>query len=326
VYFERGAPLPMRRTFTHKTVDGVARGSKECLLRIPIVQGEFAFAHLCRLVGTIEISGAAVNASLPAGSAVEVTLELDRGGRLAARALVPSLNQVFEEVAHLLVPDASPEVLREGLAGLRTRLTEARTAAFRRGDRAGLGRLEEVEATLAQAASEVAAAQGGDADAGQKARRLLTEIDGIIHESESQASWDELDGKVRDHAAATASWVSEYGTEDEQRLLKDAMGSIERARGARDARELQRQLRLLSNLFNAAYYRHPEAVAWDFEYVSSKVAEATDLPRAETLVREGQAALARQDKLALKSVVDRLWTLMPPSVEARRRGFDSGLR
>jgi molecular chaperone DnaK len=326
VYFERGAPLPMRRTFTHKTVDSVAKGSRECLLRIPIVQGEFAFAHLCRLVGAIEISGTAVGASLPAGSAVEVTLELDRGGRLSARALVPSLNQVFEEVAHLLVPEASVEVLGQGLAELRTRLTEARSAAFRHGDRTGLQRLEDLEQTLAQAGQEVGAARGGDADAGQKARRLLVEIDAAIHEAESQASWEELDDKVRDHAAYAARWVSEYGTEQEQELLRDAMAAVERARGARDARELQRQLRLITNLITAAYYRHPEAVVWDFEDVSSRVSEATNLPQAEELVRQGQAALARNDKLGLKTVVDRLWSLMPPSVEQRRRGFDSGLR
>ncbi|HVY46351.1 MAG TPA: Hsp70 family protein, partial [Minicystis sp.] len=71
VYFERGAPLPARRTFVHHTIESVAKGSSECLLRIPIVQGELEQAHLCRLVGTLEIGGAAVKASLPAGAAVE---------------------------------------------------------------------------------------------------------------------------------------------------------------------------------------------------------------------------------------------------------------
>src|SRR5689334_18363941 len=46
VYLERGAPLPARRTFTHHTVETVARGAAESVLRIPIVQGEFAQAHL----------------------------------------------------------------------------------------------------------------------------------------------------------------------------------------------------------------------------------------------------------------------------------------
>src|SRR6185503_9980051 len=56
-YLERGAPLPAKRTFQHQTVDSVARGVDECVLRIPIAQGEFETAHLCRLVGTLEIGG-----------------------------------------------------------------------------------------------------------------------------------------------------------------------------------------------------------------------------------------------------------------------------
>ena len=89
VYLERGAPLPARRTFTHHTIETVAKGSSESVLRIPIVQGEMSQAHLCRLVGTLDIGGDAVKDTVPTGSAVEVTIELDRGGRLAARALVP---------------------------------------------------------------------------------------------------------------------------------------------------------------------------------------------------------------------------------------------
>src|SRR6185369_13818068 len=80
VYFERGAPLPARRTFVHHTIESVAKGSGDCVLKIPIVQGELEQAHLCRLVGTLQIDGQAIQASLPAGSAVELTLELDRGG------------------------------------------------------------------------------------------------------------------------------------------------------------------------------------------------------------------------------------------------------
>ena len=67
-------------------------------------------------------------------------------------------------------------------------------------------------------------------------------------------------------------------------------------------------------------------VAFDLLDLASKVAEATNLPQAEELVRQGHAALGRHDKLAVKTIVDRLWSLMPPSVEQRRRGFDSGLR
>jgi molecular chaperone DnaK len=123
VYFERGAPLPARRTFVHNTVETIARstGASPPILKIPIVQGELGRAHLCRLVGTLEIPGSGIAATLPAGSQIELTLELDRGGHLSARAFVPALSQVFEQVAHLLVPDAAPEVLTQSMAELSAR-------------------------------------------------------------------------------------------------------------------------------------------------------------------------------------------------------------
>jgi len=66
VYFERGSPLPMRRTFTLRTVEAVAPGLDGFALRVPIVQGEFPLAHLCRLVGALEIPSRGVKAALPA--------------------------------------------------------------------------------------------------------------------------------------------------------------------------------------------------------------------------------------------------------------------
>ncbi len=63
--------------------------------------------------------GSGISATLPAGSQIELTLELDRGGHLSARAFVPALSQVFEQVAHLLVPDAAPEVLTKSMDDLR---------------------------------------------------------------------------------------------------------------------------------------------------------------------------------------------------------------
>ncbi|MFO0635256.1 MAG: Hsp70 family protein [Nannocystaceae bacterium] len=85
-YFEPRHAAAGAPPSTHTTIESVAKGSSESVRKIPIVQGEHDHAHLCRLVGTLEIPGSAIARSLPAGSDVELTIELDRGGRLAARA------------------------------------------------------------------------------------------------------------------------------------------------------------------------------------------------------------------------------------------------
>jgi molecular chaperone DnaK len=325
-YLERGAPLPARRTFTHHTVETVARGSKESVLRIPIVQGEMSQAHLCRLVGTLDIGGDAVTETVPTGSAVEVTIELDRGGRLAARALVPVINQVFEHVAHLLVPDAAPEALDASIRELRRQLMDLRTDAFRHGLTQVIEKLDHLESRLSEAERDIDAAHGGDADAAQRARRALLDVDATMAEADLARKWPELEGEARSLAIAASSTVGLHGSDAERALLQEVLASMDKARRDKDAAELERQMRLAQRLSSAAYNRTAEAWEWYFESAASEVSRATDLPRAHKLVNEGKQAVDRGDTESLRKVVKALWNLLPEDSESRKRGFDSGVR
>ncbi len=325
-YLERGTPLPARRTFTHRTVETVARGTAESLLRIPIVQGEMGEAHLCRLIGTLDIGGAAVRDTLPSGSAVEVTIELDRGGRMAARALVPALDQVFEHVVHLLVPDADPVALDAAIRDLRNQLQAARTDAFRHGLMAVLEKLDRLEERLAEAERDIDAAHGGDADAAQRARRALLDVDGAMAEADLARKWPELEAKARDTQIAATSLVGAHGTAAEQSLLGEVMAAVDKARREHDGAELERQLALLQRLAIGAYQRTDESWRGYFEDAASEISSSSDLPRAQTLVTEGKKAAARDDIQELRRVVKALWQLLPEDSEARKRGFDSGVR
>jgi molecular chaperone DnaK len=338
VYFERGAPLPARRTFMHSTVETIARtgaaaakaGSAPLgappILKIPIVQGELSRAHLCRLVGTLEIPGSGISATLPAGSQIELTLELDRGGHLSARAFVPALSQVFEQVAHLLVPDAAPEVLAKSMADLRARMVSLRAEASRRNAVNTIGRLTFVECAISEAERDVEAARGGDPDAGQKARRALIDAEAILDDCDNEKRWPELDHEARLALSSAASFVTEYGTKAEQKLLQEATDSVERARKERDAVELERQLRVVRNLANAAFHRHPESTKWLFEDAASEVDRSTDLVKAQKLVQDGRRALERGDMGALRTIVRELHRLLPADVRERQRGYESGVR
>ncbi|HFE46881.1 MAG TPA: Hsp70 family protein, partial [Nannocystis exedens] len=326
VYFERGVPLPARRTFTLRTVEGVGQGSEQSLVKIPIVQGEHDEAHLCRLVGTLEISGVAIKEDLPSGSEIEMTLELDRGGRMSARALVPALDQLFENVAQLLVPEADPEVLAASVEAARKRIADLRSDAFRRGEIGQLDPLNAIEAALPALEIDISAAIGGDHDAAQKARRSLLEIDAKLENLELDRNWPEIIQEANESLVWATSWVGELGLPHEQHLLKETIKSMRKAEEARDASELQRQLRLISRLGNTASRRHPEAWSRRFEYAASQVGDANDIVRAQALIKEGREALDRGDNDALRSIVQKLWQLLPTDVETRRLSYDSGVR
>ncbi len=326
VYLERGAPLPARRTFTHHTIETVAKGSSDSVLRIPIVQGEMSQAELCRLVGTLDIGGDAVKDTVPTGSPIEVTIELDRGGRLAARALVPSIGQVFEHVAHLLVPDAAPEALDAALRDLRRQLMEARADAFRHGLGQVIEKLDRVESRLSEAERDIDAAHGGDADAAQRARRALLDVDATMAEADLARKWPDLDAAARQAAISASSTVGMHGTEAERALLNEVLAAIDKARRDKDAPELERQMRLASRLSAAAFHRTSEAWEWYFEDAASEIGSMKDLPRAQRLIGEGKAARDRGDTEELRRVVKALWQLLPEDSEARKKGFDSGVR
>jgi molecular chaperone DnaK len=325
VYFERGAPLPARRTFVHNTVESVAKGSGECVLRIPMVQGELPRAHLCRLVGSLEIRGTELSSSLPTGSPVEVTLEVDRSGVLRARAQITQLGQVFEGVAHLLVPEASPETLSAGLSSCTERLHALKGEAFRRGDAVAIKRLGASERELEGARADVQAALGGDADAAQKARRSLLEIDAMLDQAELDKSWPEMDERARQQVARAAHWVSLLGTAIEKRYLEESIEGVEKARKAREPAELERQLKVVRDLHTAAYYRDPSAWPAELTWLASRVDSATDLPRARALLAEGQQAAGRNDLAALRAAVEQLWKLLPVDARERSKGYDSGV-
>jgi molecular chaperone DnaK len=247
-------------------------------------------------------------------------------GRLSASALVPALDQAFDHVAHLLVPDADPEVLESTVADMRRRIDSMRSEAFRQGSTRVIERLAGASNGLSEITAGIEAARGGDEDAGQKARRSLIELDATLADVELEGKWPELETKARDEMMFATEWVGRYGSKAENQLLDEVAQAVSRARDARNIGELQRQLRLARRLGTAAFYRHPEAWEWMFESAASEVHSATNLPEAQRLVRQGRDAIARNDTPTLRRTTEGLWRLLPSDAKHKRLSFDSGLR
>ncbi len=328
VYFDRGTALPARRTFTHYTVDSIAPGSAGMALSIPIVQGEFEIAHMCRVVGRIEIGGGQLKRAIPAGTPVEVTIVIDRGGKLAATARVTTEGhtQQFEGVAQLVMPEPDAESLERSLAAARARCDDALATAFRNGDSETIERLQTAQQRLASVESQIAAVRGGDRDAGQRAAIALLDADAVIDDIENEQQWPEFEADARDSYAWAVTWVSEYGKPSEQTALERAGAGLERALDRRSVAEANRQLLVILRLGRVAFRRHPKAWQIQFENCVSRIEETTDLGRAKKLEARGRKAIETSNNDELRSVVEQMWDLFPVDPKTRRMGFDSGVR
>lgn len=325
VYFKKGTALPARKTFVHQTVKTVSTGGgEEEALSIPVVQGEFHRAHRNGLIGTLAIGG--VGCPLPAGSRVEVTLHLDRSGQMHARADIPAIGRTFDDVIHILVPTASLETLEQGLTAAESRSARVLRRVFRTGAAESVRSLEPIPARLAEAKRCLDAARGGDDDAGQRLRRLLLEIEGAMDAVEETLEWPGLMEEADERIEIAISWVSAWGTPSEQALLDQAILAAKAARQARDPLELDRQVRAMRNLSNAAYARDPQSAFSSFDWYAQNIATATDIPRAMELLDKGRGAAARGDAAALKAINRQLDTYFAGTEEERRRSFGSGIR
>lgn len=325
VYLERGCPLPARRTFRHEAVETVIKGDPQSVLRIPIVQGEYVRAHQCRLVGSLEIRGTQLTANIPAGSFIEVTLEVDRGGRLSAQALT-SAGQVFEEITRLLVPDIQPDALEGALRDARSRLASLYAKAFVKKTAENTAELGGVELSLAEVERDTAAARGGDADAAQKAKRRLLDIDAELDRLEQNATLPELELQARIEVSQALSLVSMYGSPSDRVLLNEAVAALQQAREARQVMELQLRIAQIRDLASAAYFKNPEAWNHQFNYAASRIDACRDLPTARKLVAMGREAMTRGDRETVAYCTEELWKLLPIDAQRKQMGHNSGLR
>jgi len=323
VYFKKGTALPARKTFVHQTIRTVSAGSSEDLLSVPIVQGEFHRAHRNCLIGSLTIGG--VKQTLPSGSRIEVTLHLDRSGQMQARADIPAIGQSFEHIVHILLPTATLETLEKGLASTEKRSADLLRKGFSAGEKSTVKTLTPVPALMNEARRCIESARGGDPDSQQRLHRLLIEIDAALDAVEEEFEWPQLVNEANEQIQIALSWVSDWGTPAEQRLLEQSMEGASAAYQSSDALELDRQIKAIKAVTLAAANRNPESVYYAFEWYVENIATATDVPRATDLINQGRVAAGNRERETLRGINRQLSPLFPGTEEERSKSYGSGV-
>src|SRR4029077_17479438 len=127
------------------------------------------------------------------------------------------------------------EALESAMRDLRRQLMDLRTDAFRHGLGHVIEKLDRLESRLSEAERDIDAAHGGDADAAQRARRALLDVDATMADADLARKWPGLDAAARRAALAASSTVGFHGTDAERALLQEVLTAMDKARKDKDA-------------------------------------------------------------------------------------------
>jgi molecular chaperone DnaK len=107
-FLQKGTPLPARAVRTCYILQAFRKGETRDLLDLPIVEGEQRRADRSMILGWLKVKGSNIRRDVPAGSAIEVTMEIDASRIMRVRAYVPQLDEEFDAVVNFNVEDSGP--------------------------------------------------------------------------------------------------------------------------------------------------------------------------------------------------------------------------
>lgn len=195
---EKNKTLPAKGKGTYKTMQDVRPGVKEDAITIPIYETNFekegSRAILNKRFGEISISGEDLPGFLPAGSDVEIALNIDSSRRATFEAYFPSLDESYEkQVTSEIKVDIPASKLKSEINEARTVARELSATGNPQAQKQ-LQELDEAERLLDE--------RGDDRDTKEKVKTKLSETLIELDEYQEQGVWPkaelELENAIED--------------------------------------------------------------------------------------------------------------------------------
>ncbi|RZQ60490.1 Hsp70 family protein [Amycolatopsis suaedae] len=308
----KGTELPAsKRVVLHTTVD-VRRNSRTGLIRVPLLEGEWTRADRNTPIGRLDIHPHEVKRDVPAGSEIEVHIDIDRSFTPRAEAYVPLLDEEFEieiELGRSAAVDGA--ALLTEVSELRSRYTELRSQA--RGTSAAQAEtlLDEFDSSN-RMDRIVSSAQRADVDreAAEECQSQLREAQSLLDEVEGALEMPALEGEARALLDSVSEMARDWGTSADQREVASCRSAIEQAISAGDRTVLRQQITVVRRIGVRILHETGRLDAVIFGQREQELSSSPD-PAVQQALAEGRQALNTGDSGRLQAVNRKLDALMP---------------
>jgi len=327
---EKGQLLPLKRKVSRKilTVTPVKAGDANSKLKIPIVEGESDKADRNRYVGDLTISGEMIKRDLPTGTEVEIEVSVDQSRIIHLLAYIALIDEEFEaKIGHDIrkTTGDDPKVLQESLARELRRVAKLK-AALDADDKAATEAL--ADRLVPGIESDLAAAEGGDTGACQKAEKTLLEFQTRLDELEELAKWPsvrkELNESIRVGQRLLDDALIKDGDAENMRKLIEAGKKALEGKKLHEAKDTYERIDVI-------YFRtmHDQPAYWLgwLRHSADNIHKFPDQSRAKQVIALGMQATQSGDLDALRGAVRQLWGMLPKETKDDfERGVGAGIR
>ncbi len=331
VLIRKGTTVPCQgRTRREEivTVHEVSKGEMKDVLNIPLLQGENDRSDRNREIGTLRISGKDISRTLPAGSDIEIVVDVDRDFKVKANAFIPLLNQSFSIMGIPIAPLPRVEDMQADLDAEKQRLALLGQHQESVTNSLGLNHVGEITTTVTELEGQLERAKVKDPDAAEHVRRGIEELKAHIDLIEESQKWPTLLNRLEQVKQLTGDAVQGSNERKDlerlERILAEARSAVE----SKDSVKLERVISSLQSLTWEIWARQDDFWVASFQNVSKFASKFVDRQRGNSLIEEGALAIERADFASLRSIVRELWALVPDSEETTKEKmqFPSSLR
>ena len=329
---EKGSSLPCRsKIFTYHTVRAIRPGEGGDVCNIHVYEGESSIASRNHRLGTLKITGSQANRPVLEGATVEIIISVDQSMAATAEAFIESIDQRIKNVLESKIdPELDPEKLAEDLCKEEKRFNELEnnikniedSSVNQKVVSAGIeGKINEIKA-------DIQAAKGGDQDAIGKADSRLKDLQILLDPIEHLTHWPAVLEGFTSALHACEDVVKSYGGDDDKDIFATMKKESERAINDKDTKRLEKIGQEMAGLQMSVLTRQDGFWISVFQDIKTSPERFTDRARAQSLIKEGNGAIQRQDLPSLRTIVPQLFALMPQEEqeETTKRVSDSGIR
>jgi molecular chaperone DnaK len=254
---------------------------------VPLLQGESSRADRNKVIGVLHIHADGIGRDLPAGSEVEVTLEVDESAQTAAKAYVPLLDQWFDKIVLFDLETKQAGEVGKALDSQKDRLKKLEALAD---DLEGApadkdARVDEVEALLEE----------GDRDSIDLADQMVRMMSQELDLTEADSRRGRIEKQFAEAMVDARELVEADGDAGEKRQLKALVEEFHKAMARGDLDHAENRCAEIRGLNTRVMMRNPGFWLGYFNYLKSEVVKLGLVGITRKAIERGELAAQRKN-------------------------------